>query len=186
MAQFVLFLAPTAPSIYRVFANFAAYGIICCHANIPESMQKNWLPSLRATLLADSLVCFLCGGVLFGWPLLLSALFTITDLTIAGTSFGVFLRGLGAVVVLIGAGVYATAQASVVSRMAVLLIVLVEVIWMLGNFLLLTYCHQSLSTGGIAFFAGGAFVVFVFMVLELMGLQKMVSVGSPQRSPGQP
>jgi Zn-dependent protease len=67
------------------------------------------------------------------------------------------------------------------SRMAVLPIVLVVVIWLLGSFWLLTYCHQNLSAGGIAFFVGGAFVVFIFMVLELIGLQKIVSVGSPRQ-----
>ncbi len=155
---------------------------MCHHANIHKSMQKNRLPSLRATLLADSLVCFLCGGVLVGWPLPLSALFAGTDLTIAGASFAVFLRWLGAVVILIGAGVYATAKAKVMSRRAVLAIVLVEVLWLLGSFLLLTYYRQSLTPGGIAFVAGGGLVVFVFMVLELIGLQRFAAVGAPQRS----
>jgi hypothetical protein len=61
-------------------------------------------------------------------------------------------------------------------------IVLVEVLWLLGSFLLLTYCRQSLTPGGIAFVAGGGLVVFVFMVLELIGLQRIVSVDFPQRS----
>jgi hypothetical protein len=122
----------------------------------------------------------LAGRSRFRLPL--SALFASTDLTIAGASFEVFLRWLGAAVILIGAGVYATAKAKVMSRMAVSAIVLVEVFWLLGSFLLLTYCRQSLTPGGIAFVAGGGFVVFVFMVLELIGLQRIALVGSTQRS----
>jgi hypothetical protein len=68
------------------------------------------------------------------------------------------------------------------SRRAVLAIVLVEVLWLLGSFLLLTYYRQSLTPGGIAFVAGGGLVVFVFMVLELIGLQRFAAVGAPQRS----
>lgn len=134
-------------------------------------MKTKLVPTLRTTLLADSAVCLLSGALLVAWPLPLATHFATAELLVAGAPLGVFLRWLGAAVLLIGAGVYAVARQRRIAPRAVFPILVIEVLWLAGCAWLGATYYPHLTAAGVAFLLAAAVIVLLFLVLETLGLQ---------------
>lgn len=131
------------------------------------------MPSLRTTLLIDSIVCFIYGAVLTIAANSLSTLFVTRSVSLLNHSLSEALRILGWSVLGIGLYVCVVGCIKYISPIAVWLIIGIEMAWTVGSLLLLVWIGSSLSWIGIAFIISSAVAVFGFMVFELTGLQSL-------------
>ncbi|MBD2105286.1 hypothetical protein H6F94_31005 [Leptolyngbya sp. FACHB-261] len=132
------------------------------------------MPSLRTTLLADSVVCFVYGTVLMIAARSLSTLFADEAISVFGYTFEEFLRALGLGVVAVGVGVCIIGCTKQILPLAVWLIIGIEAIWTMGSILLLVWAGNALSWSGIAFVILSAMAVLGFMIFELIGLLSLL------------
>jgi hypothetical protein len=129
--------------------------------------------SLRTTLLADSVVCFIYGAVLVIAADSLSTLFTTNPVSLLSYSLPQALRIVGWSVLGTGLYVCTVGCAKHIVPIAVWLVIGIEIAWIVGSILLLIWIGNSLSWVGIAFIISGTVAVFGFMLLELIGLQSL-------------
>lgn len=131
------------------------------------------MPSLRTTLLVDSIVCFVYGAVLTIAADSLSTLFATNPISLLGYSLPDALRILGWSVLGVGLYVCVVGCAKPIRPIAVWLVIGIEIAWTVGSVLLLAWIGNTLSWIGIAFIISSAVAVFGFMILELIGLQSL-------------
>lgn len=131
------------------------------------------MPSLRITLLVDSVVCFIYGAVLTIAASSLSTVFMSNTVSLLGYSPTEALKILGLCVLGIGSYVCIVGCAKQIIPIAVWLVIGIEVIWIIGSILLLAWLGNALSWVGVAFIISGVVAVFGFMVFELIGLQSL-------------
>src|SRR5687768_14386753 len=122
------------------------------------------MPSLRTTLLVDSVVCFIYGAVLTIAARSLSTVFMKTTVSLLGYSPEEALRVLGLCVLGIGLYVCVVGYTKQITSIAVWLVIGIEVVWITGSMLLLAWLGNVLSWVGVAFVISGAVVVFGFMI----------------------
>jgi hypothetical protein len=132
------------------------------------------MPSLRTTLLVDSVVCFIYGAVLTIAAGSLSGVFMHNAVSLFGHSSQEALRVLGLCVLGIGLYVCVVGCMKQIKPIAVWLVIGIEIIWTVGSMLLLTWIGNAISWIGVAFIISGAVAVFGFMVFELIGLQSLL------------
>ncbi|MBD2071518.1 hypothetical protein H6F93_29055 [Leptolyngbya sp. FACHB-671] len=131
------------------------------------------MPSLRTTLLVDSIVCFVYGAVLTIAADSLSTLFTTNPISLLGYSLPDALRILGWSVLGVGLYVCVVGCAKPIRPIAAWLVIGIEIAWTVGSVLLLAWIGNTLSWIGIAFIISSAVAVLGFMILELIGLQSL-------------
>ncbi|MBD1873489.1 hypothetical protein H6F75_08350 [Nodosilinea sp. FACHB-131] len=131
------------------------------------------MPSLRTTLLVDSIVCFIYGAVLTIAARSLSTVFMNTTVSLLGYPPQEALRVLGLCVLGIGLYVCVIGYTKQILPIAVWLVIGIEIVWIIGSILLLGWVGNALSWIGVAFIVSGAVTVFGFMVFELIGLQSL-------------
>lgn len=131
------------------------------------------MPSLRTTLLADSVVCFISGLVLTIAARSLSTLLADETILLFGYTLEEFLRVLGLGVIAVGVGVWAVGRSKQISPIAVWLIIGIEAVWTVGG-IFLVCTEKALSFAGVAFVMLSVIAVFCFMVFELIGLRSLL------------
>ncbi|MBD1871618.1 hypothetical protein H6F95_30820 [Cyanobacteria bacterium FACHB-471] len=131
------------------------------------------MPSLRTTLLVDSIVCFVYGAVLTIAADSLSTLSTTNPISLLGYSLPDALRILGWSVLGVGLYVCVVGCAKPIRPIAAWLVIGIEIAWTVGSVLLLAWIGNTLSWIGIAFIISSAVAVLGFMILELIGLQSL-------------
>jgi hypothetical protein len=137
----------------------------------PSTRRSRSLPSLRSTLLWDSLACVLSGSALLmgarpAYALLAPGLTEGEVLSPVG-----LLRLLGAGVLAIGVYVAWVARGRPISAPAVAPILAVEVLWVMGSLALLARADGLLTAAGRVAVGVGAVAVLAFLVLEVLGLR---------------
>ncbi len=141
---------------------------------IEKAERYSFMPSLRTTLLVDSVVCFVYGSVLTIAADWLANIFMNDAAFLFGYSPQAALRVLGLCVVGIGLYVCAVGCMKQIVPIAVGLVIGIEVAWTVGSLLLLAWIGNVLSWIGLTFIISGAIAVFGFMIFELIGLQHLL------------
>lgn len=132
------------------------------------------MPSLRTTLLVDSVVCFIYGAVLTIAAGSLANVFMTNTAPLLGYSPQEALRVLGVCILGIGLYVCIVGCTKQIIPIAVWLVIGIEIVWTIGTILLLAWIGNALSWIGVAFIISGAVAVFGFMIFEFIGLQSLL------------
>jgi predicted RND superfamily exporter protein len=138
-------------------------------------MIMQLIPRLKTTLLADSLVCFVFGALLFLTSLIGPSTLILSNSHIGGLSAELFVCIVGMAVLAIGLYVFWMIQHWPERIHHTYAVLAIEVVWCLGCVWLLAVSAQDFTVLGVALILASGIAVFVFLVLEFLGLRNHVA-----------